>query len=49
MNSFVWILLILMLGMTSECLWTRTQESLKKCEDGTENPGRWKGSGGRRE
>lgn len=42
MDSFAWILLFLMLGIISKCLWTRTQESSEKCEDGRENQGGWK-------
>lgn len=42
MDSFAWILLFLMLGIISECLWTRTQESSEKREDGRENQGGWK-------
>lgn len=47
-NSFVWILLLLMLGMSWECLRSRTQESLKKCEDGRENHGGWEGPEGKK-
>lgn len=30
---FIWILLLLMPGMTREYLWNKTQETLRKCED----------------